>query len=278
MARIRSIHPGFFTDEDIVSVSMAARICVIGLGVEADDKGTFEWKPLMLKMRLFPADNIDMGDILSELEAANVIRKFEIDGKQYGAIRNFRKFQKPKTPNDVHPSTDDIRKYVGLADDISETAKGKRDQFPPKGEKSFQMEDGGGKMEDGEESDQHRESEIPRERKAAKPAQRSGKEYAFSGNTIKLDAADLDRWKKTYHAIPDIEAELSAIDDWLRGKPAKQDDWFHITSGSLGRKHQEYLAKAQPAPAPEYVPQRQHSPAELAAAKQRLIDRGELRA
>src|SRR5690606_16464465 len=114
VARIRSIHPGFFTDEDLVSVSMAARLCVIGLGVEADDKGIFEWKPLMLKMRLFPADNIDMNEVLSELEDANIVRKFEIEGRHYGAIRNFRKFQKPKTPNDVHPSTPDIRKYVGL--------------------------------------------------------------------------------------------------------------------------------------------------------------------
>lgn len=275
MARIRSIHPGFFTDEDLVSVSMAARLCVIGLGVEADDKGIFEWKPLMLKMRLFPADNIDMSEVLSELEGANIVRKFEIEGRHYGAIRNFRKFQKPKTPNDVHPSTPDIRKYVGLTDDVSEKSGGKRGKFPQKGEKSFQMEDGGGKMEDVEESDPPPQPKIPRERNSEKSARGSGKEYAFAGSVIRLVPADLDRWKKTYHAIPDIEAELSALDDWLRGKPDKQADWFHIASGSLGRKHQEHLAKAKPEPAAEYVPKRQHSAEDLLAAKQRLIDRGE---
>jgi hypothetical protein len=155
MSRIRSVHPGFFTDESVVSVSMTARVCVIGLGVESDDKGIFEWKPLQLKMRLFPADNVDMAETLAELEAVDIVRRFSIQGKWFGAIRNFRKFQKPKTPNDVHPITDEIRNYVGLTGDISETGTRKRDAFPhngepfpPKGEKSFQMEDGGGKGEE----------------------------------------------------------------------------------------------------------------------------------
>lgn len=147
MARIRSVHPGFFTDENLVSVSMAARLFFIGLGVEADDKGVFEWKPLTLKMRIFPGDNVDVGPLLDELVAADAIKAYEINGRQYGAIRNFRKFQKPKTPNDTHPAPAEIRNYVGLTDGISETRPVKQPPFPPKGEKSPQMEDGGGKRE-----------------------------------------------------------------------------------------------------------------------------------
>lgn len=145
MSRIRSIHPGFFTDENVVSVSMEARLCVLGLGIEADDKGVFEWKPKRLKMRLFPADAVDMVTLLDELVSENLIMRYEIDGKEYGAIRNFRKFQRPKTPNDLHPAPDHIRNYVGLEVPVSEKMPSKQPQFPLLGEKSPQMEDEGGR-------------------------------------------------------------------------------------------------------------------------------------
>ncbi|HEX7852076.1 MAG TPA: hypothetical protein VF503_00085 [Sphingobium sp.] len=224
MARIRSIHPGFFTDEELVCVSMAARLLFLGLGVEADDKGVFEWKPLTIKMKIFPADNLDVDTVLAELEHANAIRKYEIDGRRYGAIRNFRKFQRPKTPNDIHPSTAEIRNYVGLPDPISEP-------FPPKGEKSPQMEDGGDKMEDGGEK--KKEGGGRAKRAPAEP-------YAFEGSIIRLNREHFENWRKTYHGIPDLRAELTAIDGWLaRQSENDRKDWFHRTPGMLNRKHQE---------------------------------------
>lgn len=135
MARIRSVHPGFFTDEALVSVTMGARLLFIGLGVEADDKGVFEWKPITLKMRIFPADNVDVSALLAELEAVNAIQNYEIDGRKYGAIRNFRQFQRPKTPNDVHPMPPHFRNYVGLTGIVSP-------DLPQKGEIHPQMEEG----------------------------------------------------------------------------------------------------------------------------------------
>lgn len=145
MARIRSIHPGFFTDERLVSTSVEARLLFLGLGVEADDKGIFEWKPVTLKMRIFPADNTDIATLLSELEVAGVILSYEIEGRKYGAIRNFRKHQRPKTPNDIHPITPEIGNYIGLPDKKPEPPTGDEPPFPPKGEIAIQMEDGGGK-------------------------------------------------------------------------------------------------------------------------------------
>ncbi|MHA6690572.1 hypothetical protein [Devosia sp. A449] len=138
MSRIRSIHPGFFTDEDLVQVSLPARLLFLGLGVEADDKGAFEWKPTTIKMRLFPADHLDIDTLLTELVSIDAVAAYEVDGRKFGAIRNFRKFQRPKSPNDIHPMPDDFRSYVALPASISEP-------FPPGGEKSPQMEDGGGR-------------------------------------------------------------------------------------------------------------------------------------
>lgn len=147
MSRIRSVHPGFFRDENLVACSAFARLLFIGLGVEADDKGVFEWKPVTIKMTVFPGDNVDVVALLSELEGGGSIRQYEIGGRKYGAIRNFRKFQRPKTPNDVHPTTPDIAAFIGLASVISETDGAEADVFPPKVEKSPQMEDGGGRRE-----------------------------------------------------------------------------------------------------------------------------------
>lgn len=220
MARIRSIHPGFFTDEDLVAVSMPARLLFLGIGVEADDKGVFEWKPLTLKMRIFPGDNIDVAAMLSELEAAGSIRKYDVGGKLYGAIRNFRKFQKPKTPNDIHPATAEILDFVGL---VSENGRDEQPPFPPKeeafpqkGEKSPQMEDGGGR-EGG----------------------KGKSNYAFSGRVIRLTKADYGRWEKAYPLL-DLTALLQSRDDWLHGRPGpERKNWFNSTSSWLSRKQQE---------------------------------------
>ncbi len=153
MPRIRSIHPPIFSDEAFVSCSITARLLVIGLWTEADDKGVFEWKPLSLKMRIFPADAFDidmMSGWLAELSAANIVRRFEVDGKSYGAIRNFRKYQRPQRPNDIHPLPESLLSYVAL----SNTAPVPVDERSRTGKrKSKQMEDGGWKREDGNKSE-----------------------------------------------------------------------------------------------------------------------------
>ena len=147
MSRIRSVHPGFFRDDRLVPCSAFARLLFIGLGVEADDKGIFEWKPVTLKMSIFPGDSIDVVPLLDELIEAGSVMKFEAAGRAYGAIRNFRKFQKPKTPNDIHPMPDHVAEYVAFPRK-GEIEAVEADPFPTSGEKSPQMEDEGGRRDD----------------------------------------------------------------------------------------------------------------------------------
>lgn len=145
MARIRSVHPGLFTDEGFVTLSPTARVFMIGLWTEADDQGVFEWKPITLKMRLLPVDNADINALLAELVVANNIKSYELDGRKYGAIRNFRIFQRPKKPNEIHVLPDEFRTYVGLSGDDTEPDLG----IPhTSGENHPQME--GREGEDGE--------------------------------------------------------------------------------------------------------------------------------
>lgn len=149
MSRIRSIHPGLFTDEAFVVLSPMARIFFMGLWTECDDAGSFEWSPLKLKMRLLPADAVDAGELLNEIERERGIIRYEIAGKSYGAVRNFCQYQRPKKPNCIHPQTDEIRAWVNI------DARSTRDGSPPvphrlplKPEKPRLMEDGGGNKKD----------------------------------------------------------------------------------------------------------------------------------
>lgn len=146
MARIRSVHPGFWTDETTVELSIPARLFVIGLWNECDDQGAFEWKPKALKMRLFPVDHIDIDGLLSELEGNNVIRSYISGGRKFGVVRNFCRFQRPKKPNKMHPMTPELRTYAGYRDDTPEETVLTTDassppvphRFPTGGEKSPQ--------------------------------------------------------------------------------------------------------------------------------------------
>lgn len=141
MARIRSVHPSLFTDEAWVSCSPLARILYIGLWTDADDQGLFEWKPLQLKMRLLPGDGADAAALLNELEGVDLVQPYEVDGKRFGAIRDFRKFQRPQKPNAIHPITEKIGEYVGLS---ATDAKPVGEQSRTGTRKSSQMEDEGG--------------------------------------------------------------------------------------------------------------------------------------
>jgi hypothetical protein len=77
-------------------------------------------------------------------------------------------------------------------------------------------------------------------------------DYAFFGQTIKLAPRHLNEWRRLFHTVPDIEAELSTLDSWWQTQPeAKRENWFLATKGMLNKKHQtntadEKEAKAAP--------------------------------
>lgn len=145
MARIRSVHPSLFTDEAWVSCSPLARILYIGLWTDADDQGLFEWKPLQIKMRLLPGDSGEVSTLLDELASVDLVQAYDVGGKKYGAIANFRKFQRPQKPNAIHPITDFIAEYVCMPVASTELVG---DQYDTDPVNPPQMEDGGGRGEE----------------------------------------------------------------------------------------------------------------------------------
>lgn len=143
MARIRSVHPGLWTDGAFVSLSSFARLLFMSIGCECDDMGSFEWSPIKLKMRLLPANTAHVGQLLNELADAGAVIRYEIGGKSYGAVRNFCCYQRPKKPNSTHPQTDAVRDWVGtearLTRDGSEPVE---NHLPTGGEKTTPEEGG----------------------------------------------------------------------------------------------------------------------------------------
>lgn len=211
MARIRSTHPGQWTDEAFVSCSPLARLLAIAIRNEADDQGVFEWKPLMLKMRLLPADDCNVAELLAELEATNQVTRYEVAGKAYGLIRNFTKFQRPKKPNAVHP----------LPEEFATSTVQVPNQSATPSENSPQMKEEGGRME-----------EVRKE------------EFRFAGRIVRLNARDHETWRRAFSAIPDLDAELTRIDAALSAAPAK--NWFTACSAMLAAKHQKLTAARSP--------------------------------
>jgi hypothetical protein len=123
MARIRSIHPGFFSDDIYAFLSDSAQAFVIGLWTECDDQGIFEWNPGKLKLRLRPGKDGSVDPILEELEAANCIKSYELDGRKYGLVRNFKDFQRPKKPNSTYFMPPEFRTYTSSRHQSSELDK-----------------------------------------------------------------------------------------------------------------------------------------------------------
>jgi hypothetical protein len=75
--------------------------------------------------------------------------------------------------------------------------------------------------------------------------EKSGK-YVFCGHTVKLTSSHFYSWKRLFRTIPDIEAELSTIDDWWQSQPKdKRENWFLATKGMLNKRHQENLCARQ---------------------------------
>lgn len=125
MARIRSVHPGQWDDDDFCDVSFPARLLALALRNHADDRGIFEWKPRQIKIACMPADAIEIEPLLAELAEpkldgphaghGRLVEPFSVGGRRFGAVRNFGKWQRVQKPKPVYPHPTELNDYSGLA-------------------------------------------------------------------------------------------------------------------------------------------------------------------
>jgi hypothetical protein len=170
MARIRSIHPGLTSDEAYMSMSMVAKAAWTPLWMQCDDHGIFEWKPVVLKALIFPADNVNFTEVLAELEGLGCIRKIDIGGRPHGVVRNFAKYQRPKNPSYRHFKPEELPADIGSFIAIKGQAAPVLPQSSPSTtENPPQMKEEGGKREEEEEVKKESIPPVAKARPCAEP-------------------------------------------------------------------------------------------------------------
>ena len=89
MPRSRMIKPEFWTSEQIMRLSIPARLLFVGTWNHADDGGVLPASICKLKMLIYPADKFDLHEIgllVDELLAEKLLEPFSVDGKDYWRI------------------------------------------------------------------------------------------------------------------------------------------------------------------------------------------------
>lgn len=86
---------------------------------------------------------------------------------------------------------------------------------------------------------------VPTEGKGREGNGEEGK-YIFKGRVVRLNANDYSSWKKAYHCILDLDAELQRIDTGFAAKAP--DNWFVAASNMLNAKHQKILGEQKSKP------------------------------
>lgn len=101
MARIRTVKPEFWQDDDLAEVSEPAVLVAVGLLNHSDDEGFFKSNPKLIKSVVFPLrePSVSIHDILIELSNIGYITLYiGRDGKKYGCVNGFTKHQKINRP------------------------------------------------------------------------------------------------------------------------------------------------------------------------------------
>jgi hypothetical protein len=100
MARIRTIKPEFWQNEQLAGISFHARLLAIALLNHADDKGLFLANPQLVRAACFPFEE-DSKNVLGSLQELSRIGYIEVrdcSGKQVGRICKFLEHQRIDKP------------------------------------------------------------------------------------------------------------------------------------------------------------------------------------
>jgi hypothetical protein len=102
MARIRTIKPEFWLNEELASVSEPARLVAIGLLNLADDEGWFKAHSRLVESALFPFSepSVSIHECLTQLSSIGYIATYiGTDSKQYGHVVKFDEHQRVNRPS-----------------------------------------------------------------------------------------------------------------------------------------------------------------------------------
>lgn len=219
MARIRTIKPDFWKHEELSALPEATHMLAAALLNYADDEGYFNANTKLIKAECFPLrePSVSIHDGLTALSSVGYLRLGKSpDGKIYGHIIKFNDHQRVN-----RPITSKIKNIEILWEDSHTTHTQLTEPSLPEGKGREEERKGNGK-----------------EGGAVAPTTK----FAFEGKIIRLDQNQLDTWRKSYSAIPDIRAELTKADAYYAEHPPKDGKWFFVVSRWLDKAHNDILA------------------------------------
>jgi len=164
---------------------------------------------LALVVRMKPEK---LRDALESLKKSGLIDEVE-------AVLKPHNWDKRQFKSDV--STERVKRFRNASSAVSET--------PPETEQK----------QNTEAEEESRSADAPPDKVV--PIRR----YAFEGRIIRLEQADLNKWKQTYSSIPDIAAVLQTADDYYSENPPKDNKWFFPVSRWLQKEHDLWGEKAR---------------------------------
>lgn len=211
MARIRTIKPEFWLNEDLNALPESTHLLAAALLNYADDEGYFNANPGLIKAACCPLrePSVSVHDSLSQLAGIGYLRLGSAgDGKRYGHITKFKEHQVINRASDSKIKENPISwdSSLNTHGAISEDSSGKG--------KERKGKEGNGEGREGAPAD-----------------------FAFVGKIIRLKVKDFDRWRKTYTAIPDFLAALGLADDYYSENPPADGKWFFPVSRWLEKEN-----------------------------------------
>lgn len=139
MARIRTVKPEFWTSEQVMELSIPARLLFLGMWNFCDDAGTHPASAKTLKAEVFPGDDMlsaNVQRLVDELLLQGLLIEFEAGGKWYWHVTGW-KHQKIDKPNVKHPTPPEgpHKPWVprSVADQSSNDRRTVDDHSPPEG-------------------------------------------------------------------------------------------------------------------------------------------------
>ncbi len=102
---MRTLKPGFFTNDLLAEIKPLGRLLFAGLWTIADREGRLEDRAKKIKAEILPYDNCDVNNLLAELERFGFILRYKIEEARFIQILNFTKHQSPhiKEPPSIIP-------------------------------------------------------------------------------------------------------------------------------------------------------------------------------
>jgi hypothetical protein len=230
MARIRSIKPEFFANEDLARCSPMARLLAIAVLQLADGKGRFRWIGIQVQAHAFPFDeDVEIEALAAELEAIGYLRRYRVNGRTYADIPTFERHQRLQSKEIAQGSN--LPAYPEQDEEIPGTHPG---AFPERTE-----------VRPRNATEEEREEE----------GKRKGKDSARSrGPTDPPDEIPITdamrEWfaEKRFPGTPEQHAE--AMLDWHRARGRRAKDW-QACWRTWCRKAQEFAPQHRARDAPD---------------------------